>query len=58
MMAARQGLTFGQVAARLGVDVITVRRWARTEECPVIVDGRKRRIPAEWVDDLLARGWR
>lgn len=48
-------LTFGQAASRLGVDVQTVRRWVRTEQCPVVRDGRKVRIPAAWVDDPC--GW-
>lgn len=48
------GLTFGAAAARLGVDVNVVRRWARTEQCPVIVDGRRKRIPAQWVAEQLA----
>lgn len=51
-------LTFGQVANRLGVDVTTVRRWVRTEQCPVIRDGRKVRIPVTFVDDLIGQGWR
>jgi excisionase family DNA binding protein len=34
-------LTFGQVAERLGVGVLTIRQWARTEQCPVVRDGRK-----------------
>ncbi|WP_079681723.1 helix-turn-helix domain-containing protein [Mycobacteroides abscessus] len=48
-------LTFGQVAQRLGVEVQTVRRWVRTEQCPVVREGRRVRIPAEWADD--PRGW-
>lgn len=48
-------LTFGQVANRLGVDVHTVRRWVRTEQCPTVRDGRRVRIPAEWADD--PKGW-
>jgi excisionase family DNA binding protein len=51
-------LTFAQVAQRLGVGVLTVRQWVRTEQCPVVRDGRKVRIPAEWVDELLAKRWR
>lgn len=43
-------LTFAQVATRLGVGVLTVRQWVRTEQCPVVRDGRKVRIPASWVD--------
>jgi excisionase family DNA binding protein len=52
------GLTFGQAASRLGVGVLTIRSWVRTDRCPVIRDGRKVRIPADWVDELLAAGWR
>lgn len=48
-------LTFAQTAERLGVDVQTVRRWVRTEQCPVVRDGRRVRIPSAWVDD--PRGW-
>jgi excisionase family DNA binding protein len=44
-------LTFAQAAERLGVDVHTIRRWVRTEQCPAIRDGRKVRIPAAWVDE-------
>jgi excisionase family DNA binding protein len=43
-------LTFGEVAARFGVDVVQVRRWVRTEQCPTIREGRRVRIPAAWVD--------
>lgn len=43
------GLTFGETARRLGVDVQTIRRWARTEQCPVIREGRAVRVPADWV---------
>ena len=49
-------LTFAQTAERLGVDMLTVRQWVRTEQCPVVRDGRKVRIPAAWVDD--PQGWR
>ena len=52
------GLTFGQAAARLGVDVNTVRRWARTEACPVVREGRAVRIPVSFIEGLLAGGWR
>ena len=58
MPSIQKLLTFGQAADRLGVDVTQVRRWVRGETCPVIIDGRKRRIPAEWVDGMLANGWR
>lgn len=47
--AGATGLTFGEAARRLGVDVQTVRRWARTEQCPVIREGRAVRVPAAWV---------
>jgi excisionase family DNA binding protein len=45
-------LTPGQAADRLGVPVTDVRRWIRTEQCPVVRDGRKTRIPRAWVDEL------
>lgn len=47
------GLTFGQVAQRLGCDVNVVRRWARTEQCPTVRDGRRVRIPAAWVTEQI-----
>jgi len=50
-------LTFGAAAARLGVDVTTIRRWVRTEQCPVIRDGRTVRIPASFCEQLEAKGW-
>lgn len=43
------GLTFGQAARHLGVDVQTIRRWARTEQCPTVREGRTVRVPAAWV---------
>jgi len=43
------GLTFAQAAQRLGCDVNLIRRWVRAEQVPVIRDGRRVRIPAEWV---------
>lgn len=51
--AAQSALTAGQAAARLGVDVNTVRRWVRTEQCPVIRVGRATRIAAEWVQSQI-----
>ena len=48
-------LTFAQAARRLGVGVLDVRRLVRTEQCPVVRDGRRVRIPAAWVDDPA--GW-
>jgi excisionase family DNA binding protein len=50
-------LTFAQAAQRLGVGVLTIRQWVRTEQCPVVVVGRKRRIPAAWVQELIEAGW-
>lgn len=47
-------LTFGETARRLGCDVNVVRRWVRTEQCPVVRDGRRQRIPAAWVDDQIS----
>ena len=32
-------LTFAQAALRLGVGVLTIRAWVRTEQCPVVRDG-------------------
>lgn len=52
--ATDAGLTFGQAAAALGVDFTTVRRWARTEQCPVVTVGRARRIPRSWVAEQAA----
>ncbi|WP_204806761.1 helix-turn-helix domain-containing protein [Mycobacterium riyadhense] len=48
-------LTFAEAAQRLGVHTDDIRRWVRTEQCPVIHVGRKRRIPAAWVAD--PQGW-
>jgi excisionase family DNA binding protein len=50
-----QNLTLTQTAERLGVGVPDVRRWVRNEQCPVVREGRKVRIPAEWVED--PQGW-
>ena len=47
----------GDRSERLGVGVLTIRSWVRTDHCPVVRDGRLVRIPAQWVDGLLARGW-
>ena len=47
-------LTFGQAAAAIGVDVGTIRRWARTEQCPTIRDGRRLRVPAARVAEAAA----
>ena len=48
-------LTFGETARRLGETVQTIRRWVRSEQCPVVVVGRARRIPAAWVAAELDR---
>lgn len=48
-------LTPAQAAARLGVDVHTVRRWIRHEDCPTVRIGRKIRIPAAWANN--PEGW-
>ena len=48
-------LTFGETARRLGEDVNTIRRWVKSEQCPVVVVGRARRIPAQWVAAELDR---
>jgi excisionase family DNA binding protein len=50
-------LTLAQVAARLGIHVLTVRRWVRTVQCPTVRDGRRVRIPSSWVDELIQKGW-
>lgn len=47
-------LTFAQAAAALGVHIDDVRRWVRTEQCPVVMVGRARRVPAAWVAGELA----
>lgn len=57
-MESSELLTPGQVADALGVGVTTIRSWVRTEQCPVVRDGRKVRIPASFVAELLAAGWR
>ena len=48
-----RALTAGQVAARLGESVETVRRWMRTEQCPTVRVGRATRVPESWVDAQL-----
>jgi len=48
------GLTLGQAARRLGVDVQTIRRWVRTEQCPSVRVGRAVRVPAAWVEQAGA----
>lgn len=52
---AQRLLTPGQAADRLGVPVTDVRRWIRTEQCPVVRDGHKTRIPRAWVDEQQSR---
>ena len=47
--------TFAEAAERLGVGVLDVRRMVRTEQCPVVRDGRRVRNPAAWCDDPA--GW-
>lgn len=42
-------LTIPQAARALGEHPDTLRRWIRTEQCPIVRIGRKVRIPAEWV---------
>ena len=51
-------LTFAAAARLLGVHTDDVMRWARTEQCPTVREGRSVRIPATFVDGLLAAGWR
>lgn len=51
-------LTLSEVPQRLGVGVLTVRSGVRTEQCPVIRDGRKVRIPTWCVDEMAAKGRR
>lgn len=48
-------LTATQVAVRLGVHPDDVRKWMRTEQCPVVRIGRRQRIPAAWVDQQIGR---
>jgi excisionase family DNA binding protein len=55
---ARELLTFAQAADRLNVGVLTVRSWVRTEQCTVVRDGRRVRIPAPCVNGLIAKGWK
>ena len=55
-MTTTKLLTFAETAQRLGGGVLTIRMWVRTEQCPVVRDGRRVRIPAAWCDDPLA--WR
>ena len=54
-MAMPELLTFAQAATALGVHADDVRRWARTEQCPVVAVGRARRVPASWVAGELRR---
>lgn len=56
MTTTNELLTFGQVAERLGVGVLTVREWVRGDRCPVVLDSRgRRRSPAQWIVDPV--GW-
>ncbi len=49
-------LTHAEAAARLNLGMLDVRRLVRTEQCPVVLDFRRRRsIPRSWVDDPA--GW-
>ena len=50
MVTTRELLTFAEAAERLGVGVLV-----RTEQCPVVRDGRRVRNPAAWCDDPA--GW-
>lgn len=47
-------LTFAAAARLLGVHADDVRRWVRTEQCPVVTVGRSRRVPRAWVAGELA----
>lgn len=47
--AVSELLTFAQTARALGVHTDDVARWARCEQVPVVMVGRKRRVPAAWV---------
>ena len=49
MTSHTTGLTFGVTAARLGVDVQTIRRWVRNEQVPTYRDGNRTLVPASWV---------
>ena len=48
-MNTTAGLTFSVTAARLGVDVQTIRRWVRNEQVPTYRDGNRTLVPASWV---------
>jgi len=48
-------LTHAEAAARLNLGMLDVRRLVRTEQCPVVLDSRRRTTPRSWVDDPA--GW-
>lgn len=51
-------LTPGEVAKRFRVDPKTVTRWAKAGKLPcTITPGGHRRYPAEFVDELVAKGY-
>lgn len=50
-------LTLAQVAQRLSMGALEVKRMIRTEQMPVIRQGRKMRVPKAFVDELIERGW-
>jgi excisionase family DNA binding protein len=49
MVTTTELLTFAQAAERLGVGVLDVRRMVRTEQCPVVRDGRRVANPGRLV---------
>jgi excisionase family DNA binding protein len=50
-------LTLAQTAGLLGLGAMEIRRLVRTEQLPVIREGRKIRIPAQFIRDMLAKSW-
>lgn len=56
-VSSSAGVTSGAAAARLGVEVQTIRRRVRAEQCPVVTIGRCKRIPDELIDGLFEKGW-
>ena len=49
MVTTTELLTFAQAAERLGVGVLDARRMVRTEQCPVVRDGRRVANPGRLV---------
>lgn len=55
MTSSQGSVTAGEAARRLGWHPDDLRRAIRNEQIPVIRDGRKIRVLAEWVAD--PKGW-